>query len=192
VKRRTFIKTGLLFVPGIAFADRRGLMMAGAPKASGGGGGGGGASSAWVLSITGSTRSDDQGKVGCSFTPTSNIEVTDLGIHTPSSGVQSLTHTVEIRVFATDVLIASASVNLAASAGDVDVFQSITPASLTSGTKYVLVRTTSGGELYFDGSAITVTSDATANSSVYYSGGWVDYIAGQAFGGVTMKTRVSP
>ncbi len=123
-----------------------------------------------------SLRNDFTGWVGMKLTVgASALSVSSLGRICVSNNVQ--THTVKFVNAGTgnDVAGASASVNMAGCSTGQFVYSSISPLTLPAGTSYYLVtQETQNGDRWYDQGAVSATTDATVNSSVYfYSGNWI-------------------
>ena len=118
------------------------------------------------------------GNVGFDFTPTSNENVTSLGYFnfngtaTAGAGLTN-SHTVGLYdptgTLLASTIIASGGIGTSDTNGSVFVYNSVTPVSLTSGTKYTLFGTTgtSPGDGFVQNATGTIYNGITFNQNQY-------------------------
>lgn len=123
-----------------------------------------------------SLRNDFTGWVGMKLTTGTNpLTVSSLGRICVAGNSQ--THTVKFVSAGngSDVPGASVAVNMTGCTPGQFVYSAITPVVLPAGTTYYLVsQETQGGDQWYDQGAISTTTAATSNNSVYFYGGnWI-------------------
>jgi hypothetical protein len=121
-------------------------------------------------------RNDFTGWVGMKLTAGANpLSVFSLGRACVANNAS--THTVKFvnASDGTDVTGASVTLNMAGCAAGQFVYAAINPVTMPAGTSYYLVsQEIQGGDQWHDQAAISATTDAAVNSSVYfYNGDWI-------------------
>lgn len=155
-----------------------------------------------------SLRNDFSGFVGMKLTVgTQSLMVSALGRICAAANAQ--THTVKFvnASTGTDLSGASALVSMAGCSAGQFVYTSISPVTLAPGASYYLVsQETQGGDAWYDQGAVSTTTDATVNDSIYFwNGGWYsgtanasyvppnfEYTTGAATPQYLLTTSVSP
>jgi hypothetical protein len=123
-----------------------------------------------------SPRNDFTGWVGMKLTVGANpLSVSSLGRICVANNSQVHTMKFVNASNGSDISGASAPVNMAGCTAGQFVFSSISPVALPAATSYYLVsQETQGGDQWYDQGAISATTAASVNSSVYFYGGnWI-------------------
>lgn len=132
-------------------------------------GGGGGSSTTFVTSGHGSLvhPGNFTGFFGCQFIPSVNLTVTDLGFMMLAGNTQ--THTVYLIDNSLTILAQTSALATTGQTADTDIFGSVTPPHLTSGTEYYIIvtGTSDGDDYYNDSGTFATTSDAVVTASVF-------------------------
>lgn len=189
MRRRNFIKTGLIFVPSAVFSQTglRNPSIVGSLSRS--------SALAGTSFVTGQTlgtpRSDTQ-ELGMEITiGGSNVTVTQLGLWVVSGNAG--THNVRIysgSAPGAHTLLETVSINTSGQPVGWLYTTLGSPRVLSASTKYQIWRTTDGTDSYYDSdTTLTVTAVATVDSASYRAGANISASggAGNCFGPVNFK-----
>lgn len=141
-----------------------------------------------VVSFTpGADRSNFSGNVGYSFVPTANMLVTQLGVRKATGNTGARTISLSN---AAGTVLTSASIDVTVGTVGTFIYAACTAAALIAGTTYYLSQAvTSGGQVWADQGATTVTG-AGSETSVFTSGAigsWSNGTANTQFVGLDLS-----
>ncbi len=185
MRRRHFIRTGLIFVPTVAFADRRRILQANVTPLA----------SSVLIAVTGQALgtlrnppNNFGGIVGFYFQALVNMTVTQLGIWVVSGNASI--QTCYLYDNGGGNILGQVNINAAGQPTGFAYTALGSPVSLSSGTTYVLVYSVTSGvdQFYNSDTTLTTTADISITGNTYgYQLAQQTVGAGTSFGPPSFK-----